>query len=703
MSTPAASRTAQWPTKTQWPTNGALVAITGAIGLAAAFVVWVGLDLGTRPPLPARIQALPITAPLSLIGDLAARIAAWLTLGALAGALLERSRPAGQLSPGAVSLARMAGRAGQVWLWASAFNTITNPAYVHGVPMGAVMTPGSWWTFLWATPSMLAWAVAALVAAGISIACYRIQTRAALALGLVTGVGSWIFVVVTGNVTIGLNHDWATDAAAVATLALVPTIALALGVWLRGLQPDSDDLDQGAAISSDAPTATEAPIATEAPAATQARVRLYQRVLPPVIVLALAGQVVVSWQQLAGQAPTSQPYGWVSLGTLGALLALLLSWAARLIGRATQRPTRWLRWLTVDLVLIIALLALQAAENHIPSPRFLEPQNTEINYLGYIVDLPPSLARLLTWGRPNLLWVVIVVAAISAYVIGVLRVRARGGTWPVGRLLSWLLSWLLVAYLATSGLWEYSTVMYSWHMVVHMTVNMLVPVLAVLGAPSALVRAATQEAALPTSLGSLILTINSHRGWQLLTSPPVAWVTYVGSLFAVYFTPVFPWLMKYHWAHQLMLVFFMMTGYFFFTLIVGVDQPTWQVPHLIKLALIISIMPFHAIFAVGILSSQSLIGGSFYQALDIGWMTDLLADQNIAGQATWILGEVPLFIVLVALAFQWFRSDSSDAARIDAAVDAGDDSIDAYNDMLTELARRDAAEQQAAALRKARP
>ena len=37
----------------------------------------------------------------------------------------------------------------------------------------------------------------------------------------------------------------------------------------------------------------------------------------------------------------------------------------------------------------------------------------------------------------------------------------------------------LTLFLAVTGLWEYSTVTYSWHMVVHMTVNMMVPVLCV--------------------------------------------------------------------------------------------------------------------------------------------------------------------------------------------------------------------------------
>lgn len=109
-----------------------------------------------------------------------------------------------------------------------------------------------------------------------------------------------------------------------------------------------------------------------------------------------------------------------------------------------------------------------------------------------------------------------------------------------------------------------------------------------------------------------------------------------------------------------------------------------------RLALVIGVMPFHAIFAVFILQAEQIIGASFYQAIDIGWNPDLLADQGIAGQITWIVGELPLLIVIVALGFQWFKADSRDAVRLDRAQDSGlDDSYDAYNEMLKELSARD--------------
>lgn len=644
------------PSDAHAPSTGWTVVLSGVLVAAVVTTVLVGLDLAVRPPLPARIQADDVTGMISLLGDLVARLAGVGTLGVLVAVVAFTPTEAGhRLEATGRRRLLWAGRLGQVWAAASLLNTFANPAYVNGVGIHTTFTPGSWWTFLWASPSALAWLVSALVAAAIVLVCYLGRHAAGPLVGLVAGVLSWTFVAATGNVTVGLDHDWATDAVLAASLAMYPLAATAIGVLV---------------------------------ASRDAAARAYQRLVPVAILVALGGQLVVAWQQLAGVSPLATPYGLWTLALGGVLVLWGLSFLVRLLTGSTARSV------ARDVALAIAWLTCLTAENHVPPPRFLEPQTIMVNYLGYEVAVAPTVARLVSLGRPNLLWVLIVVAALAAYTIAFVRARRRGRAWPIGRLVAWFAAWLLTLFLAVTGLWEYSTVQYSWHMVVHMTVNMLVPVLAVLGAPFGLARAASGPRDAGDPVRTILDGLEDHRLWQLLTSPPVAWLAYVGSLFAVYFTPAFSWLMKYHWAHQLMLLFFMATGYFFFTLIIGTDHGAARLPHLLKLALVISIMPFHAMFAVGILSSRTLIGQEFYEAIAVPWLGDhaaLLADQGIAGQAAWFLGEVPLLVVIVALAAQWFRQDSREASDIDARADSGeDDSFDAYNDMLAELAKRDA-------------
>ena len=657
------------PQKARPPLARAVVIAAAAAG---GLLVWlVAGQIAGSPPLPGRLQAEPFTIYLSAVADYAARLAAALTLGALAGAVaFVRPAPGATRDAPARRLTRLAAHAGQWWLWASVLLTFANAAYVNGVPLRLTLRPDAWWAFVSSSPSALAWLLSAVVAAAAVIVAFGARSLAAPTLALLAGVLALVFVAVTGSVTVGANHDWATDAAIWQTLGAVPLVAACAAVLLVG----------------DAPGPGRPEGASASPTGAGRRVHRYHRLVPWLVVPAALGLGGVAWQQLAGQSPLASPYGLVVLAQGGVLALLLAGWAARaLSGRFT------LASMARDGVLLVAWLALASAENHLPSPRFLVPQSVQINYLGYEMPIPVDAVRLLGPGRPNWLWIGLSVACLAAYAAGVLRVRRRGGAWPAGRTIAWTAGWLLMAYLATSGFWEYSTAVYSWHMFVHMTVNMLVPVLCVLGGPLTLVREASLDrgADLPGAR-ELVQAVASYRPFARVFNPALLWLNYVGSLFLIYYTPLFPWLMRYHWAHQLMLLYFMVTGYLFFNLIVGVDRLFADLPHLVRLAMVISIMPFHALFAVGIMSSQSLIGADFYRTIAISWVPDLMADQNIAGQITWILGEIPLFIVMIALAAQWFAHDKDENRRLDAAEDTGaDHSLDAYNDMLAELAHRD--------------
>ncbi|MCB0911268.1 MAG: cytochrome c oxidase assembly protein [Propionibacteriaceae bacterium] len=649
------------------PPRPALVAIALAIGAALVSAVAVANLLSVLPPLPGRQEADAVTGLISSLGDMVGRLTSAATLGLLAGMVAFLPAAADGTLPDAASrLGRWAGRAAQLWFVAALLMTFASPAFTTGVPIAYTMRPDIWWYLLTSTPSALAWLVSAAAGLATALVAYRARRASAFVVCWLAGALATVFLAVTGNVSVGLDHDWATDAAGIASAALVLLTSGAVGVVATSAQARPDVVADGIAR--------------------------YHRVVPPLLVLAAVGYGMVAWQQLAGVSPFDTPAGGPVV--VGAVLAvaLLASWAWRQFDRAAGLR-RQVGSVAVDVVLYVLATAALGAAAHLPPPRFEIPQSSQVNYLGYEVDVPATFERLAGLGRPNLLWVLLSVGAIAGYVWGMVRVRRGGGHWPVSRLLFWLGGWLLTLYLATSGLWMYSTAVYSWHMLVHMTVNMMVPVLCVLGAPFTLVDAASR-ARTPDELPGpreLLAGLAANRFVRFLLSPPVLWLNYVSSLFLVYFTPLFPWLMRYHWAHQLMLLHFMIAGYLFFNLLIGPDRNPWPLPYLVKFALLVSVMPFHAIFAVGIMMAQHVIGETFYQTIAVSWVPDLLADQNIAGQITWFTGEVPVFVAVIVLAAQWFRSDSREAADSDLLADTGadGDELGAYNDMLAQLAERD--------------
>lgn len=647
-----------------------------AVGLALASAVVVANLIAGLPPLPGRAQADSFTGLISTLGDLVARLSGLFVLGGLAAIVaFTRAGEDHALTDASRRIAGWTGRAGQLWLVSALLMTAANPAFVNGAPLGTALRPDGWWIYLTSTPSALAWLATALAALATTIVAYTATRTPGFAVCWLAGALATVFVAVTGNVTVGLDHDWATDAQAIASLAGVVLGSGAVAVLLAALA--------GSELQ---------------PAA----VRRYHRTVLPLVGLLAAGYAVVAWQQLAGYSPFAVPAGLPYLVGAACLIALLVSWGWRQLGlgRTTLRQAQGssgaggssgVGSVARDVAVLVLGVAAITAVTHIPPPRFEIEQSLQINYLGYEVDVPATVERLAGLGRPNLLWVVLCLAAIGTYVWGMVRVYRGGGHWPVTRLIAWVAGWGLTLYLAVSGLWMYSTAVFSWHMLVHMTVNMMVPLLCVLGGPVGLLTAATrraEEGELPGP-ADLFDGLGANRFVRFVLSPPVLWINYIASLFLVYFTPLFAWLMKYHWAHQLMLLHFMLAGFLFFNLLVSPDRNTWQLPPIVRFAMLISVMPFHAIFAVGIMMARSVIGEQFYATLAVEWVGDLLADQQIAGQITWFTGEIPAFIAVAVLAFQWFRSDSREAARADRRADLGEDDMAAYNELLAELAERD--------------
>ena len=221
--------------------------------------------------------------------------------------------------------------------------------------------------------------------------------------------------------------------------------------------------------------------------------------------------------------------------------------------------------------------------------------------------------------------------------------------------------------------------------------NMFVPVLLVLGAPVTLtlrVLPSTAPGAPPGPREWIVRVVHSPFT-TFLSNPITAFVLFVGSLYVVYFTPLFDTLVRYHWGHEFMAVHFLITGYLFYWGIIGVDPGPRRLPFLGRLALLFAVMPFHAFFGIAMMTMESTVGGNFYRGLALPWVANINDDQHLGGAIAWGASEVPLVMVVVALVTQWARQDRRDAVRSDRHTDAGyDDDLDAYNNMLRDLARQ---------------
>lgn len=653
-------------------TAGPLFAVWTALGLAVAIVLLGVRYQGLLPPLRGRESADAMTNHVTGLVDLAAQVSMLATFAfLLAGTFYSVGvRRHHELSEQGRQLVRRAGLSAGVWFSCSLLMIPLTAGENNGVSLATALQGLR--PFVAATQPAQAWIIPAVIALVITVSARRIRRVGAPLALLLVGLIWQLAPVVAGNVSVGADHDFGTDAAIWASMAACIALAsAAAALFTMGREPSaSDDTDRRGTGGND-----------------RIRSRRYLWTLAIAGTVVVAGRVVVAWFELAGTSPLASGYGLVTLLLIaGWIILALRGWAGLALGVRSRGG------IAADLALGIILVGLLTVMGHMAPPRFLAPQGSaQINYLGYEVNQLPTLEALLLPGRPNLLLVVLAVTAIVVYAAGLITLVRRRIRWPIGRAVAWFIGWSLLLWIATSGLWAYSGAAFSYHMLVHMTLAMLVPVLVVLGAPITL--ALRVLPILPESrpMGARDL-LNGLVNWKPLEyvlHPVVIGLNFISATYLIYLTGLFDFLMRYHWGHQLMTVHFLMSGLLFYGQIIGADRNPRELPHVAKLGFLFAAMPFHAFFAVTVLSSDGIIGGNFYRSIDVAWMTDLAADQQLGGQFTWALGEIPMLIVILALIVQWFTQDSRDARRQDRAMDEGlDDSYEAYNEMLRKLSQR---------------
>jgi len=309
---------------------------------------------------------------------------------------------------------------------------------------------------------------------------------------------------------------------------------------------------------------------------------------------------------------------------------------------------------------------------------------------------PPTFSRVLLAYDADGLMLGLLIFAVAIYIKGVIILSRRGDKWPVGRTIAFALGISAIDFATSGGLGVYSRFAFSNHMLSHMVLGMIAPIGIVLGAPITLalrtlpIGRNEQERGIR---GSFIALLHSKLS-KIYTHPVVALAIFNGSLFALYFTPLFGNLMQGHSGHFFMSIHFLLSGILFFQVLIGVDPMPRKVLHIVKVIIIFAAMSIHAFFSISVMSASTLLDNGYFALLERPWATDLLADQRAGGAIGWAMGEIPILLALLATFIQWTRQDKKEAARIDRAADRAaamgeKDDLALYNQYLAELNRRD--------------
>jgi cytochrome c oxidase assembly factor CtaG/putative copper export protein len=598
-------------------------------------------------------------------------LAAALTVGLLAVGTWcvapERGAPAGELTGLRLVMIRRAAIAAAVWLAASLTFTVLTAVDLTGI---RVTDPGFGWllvTFVGQIDLGRALGLSALLILVVFTFAITATQVTTAAWGAALSLLAVLPIALAGHSAVGSDHMNAVDSLAIHLVGVC--------LWVGGL-------------------AALVLIARRLGDQLQVVVMRYSRLALWCFVAVAASGVINALLRLGSLRELASGYGLLILGKTAALGLLGLAGLAhrtRTIRQLPDRPRLFLRLAAVEVMVMGATIGLAVALSRSAPPA----SGTDVDPVALILGFPPpqplTVQRYVFSFYPDVLWLTTAGAAAALYVAGVLRLRRRGDSWPWSRLVSWLAGCALLVLMTSGGPAIYGRIHFSTHMLQHMVLMMLVPMLWVLGAPVTLALRALR----PRTDGSLgaretLLQLLHSRSARFLGNPITAELLFIASLVIFYYTSIFDIAMFTHVGHVLMIAHFLFVGYLFIWCMIGVDPGPAQAAYPFRILMLFVMLSVHAFFGVSLMSSGTLLAPNYWHA--IGQTNDaaLLADQQLGGAIAWGSGDIPSLLLGVALVFAWLRDDQRRARQLDRQAERDNDAeLRRYNERLAALTRQD--------------
>ena len=293
---------------------------------------------------------------------------------------------------------------------------------------------------------------------------------------------------------------------------------------------------------------------------------------------------------------------------------------------------------------------------------------------------PPELTvtRALTEWTLDPWMLALIVLLGGAYLGGVrlVRVRARASRtprdnsdnavpWPVARPI-WFcglgLGFLIIATMSWVGVYQ-SVLLYP-RAVQTVLLILVVPLFLALGRPLTLFATVFPRA------GARLEAVIRCRPARILTFPAITTFALVAVPFVMYFTSWYTAVFHSTTVRELTYLVLMVPGFVFFWTLLRVDPVPKQYAYAVSMWITGAAVIGDAFFGIAVIANQNLIGAAYFHALARPWGPTLATDEVIAGGVLWVLGDLVGLPFLAAQLIHMMREDESDAARIDAELDA---------------------------------
>ena len=597
-------------------------------------------------------------------------LAAFAVVGALLAMAFLLVENQGKLQEGALKVRKRATAFAGAWLVASVLHIFLTLANILGTSFADALERNTLRSFLTQVDLGQYLGVQTIMIAVIALAIRFVRTVLAATILL-------LFSLITLVIPVFQSHSASSGSHQLAIGSLVVHV-VALSLWVGGIfaivaLPDSDR--------------------------KFALPRFSQMALWTAIAVVISG-ITNAWARLNFVDAWSS--GYARIVVLKAVLTFILLFLGyrnrRGLAQGSSTGIKLLgRFVVVESFIMTALLFLGSwlAQSEPPARGDLSI-SPALSIVGVATPAEPTLARLLLLYQPDALIMGILIVLVALYIKGVVVLTKRGDKWPVGRTISFALAISAIDFATSGGLGVYALFSFEYHMIAHMVIGMIAPIGLVLSAPVTLALRTLPIGRTPEERGvrGMLIAFLHSRYSVILTNPITALALFDGSLFVLYFTDLFGNLMQSHAGHLFMNIHFLLAGFLFFHVIIGIDPNPKKIPYIVRIVVLFAAMSIHAFFSIALISASTLLDGGYYASLQTPWLTDLLADQNAGGSIGWAMGEIPIILALVATFIQWMRDDKRETKRIDRnearmAAMGEPDELAQYNNYLSQLQRRD--------------
>lgn len=244
-------------------------------------------------------------------------------------------------------------------------------------------------------------------------------------------------------------------------------------------------------------------------------------------------------------------------------------------------------------------------------------------------------------------WDLFVLVATVGYLGLVHRLKRSGQAWPKVRTVTWCVMAGLLIVTVNSSIEVYAHDLFWVHMIQHLLLIMVVPVLLVLAQPLRLLHSTR-----PSSDRDLSRRGWGGRLWRIVTAPALAVALYTAVVVLTHLTGFQEQALKHAGLHTLEMVAYLVVGYLFFLPLIGHDRAPWNLPYLLRFVVLAVSMGVDTMVGVVLMLTRTPLAPGF-TLNHPQWGLGALADQSTAGAIMWFGGDGLMMILMVMTAIEW--------------------------------------------------